>query len=131
MPNPKLIHPIPVTLELLKVGDTIYDPDTKEPVSDVARETVSLQAQVKFFKENELSVGEQGPEKKSTGYLLFKRTDLVLIGISPKQGDKITKIGHETGLEYFIIDSTPMAYYPDQGGHTLLKCSFQDRELVQ
>lgn len=131
MPNPRLIHPVPVSLELLNSGETRYDPDTKEPVVGAKRTTVALQAQVKWMYQKRIKGQDTGPRDDSDGYLLFRRTDLVAAGVEIKQGDKVVRIGHQTGLELFVTATRPMAFYPDQGGHGLLRADFKDREPVQ
>lgn len=131
MPNPKLIHPISVTLELLNSGETRYDPDTKEPVVAAKREAKNLQAQVKWFYEDRVRGRDTGPRKEADGYLLFRRTDLVKAGVEIKQGDKIIRIGTLTDLKYYVTELRPMAHYPDQEGHGLLRADFNDREPVQ
>ncbi len=131
MPNPRLIHPIPVTLEFLNSGETIYDPDTKEPIGGARRSTKDLQAQVKWFRKDQLRGRSTGPRQEADGYLLFRRTDLVAAGVEVRTGDKIVRIGHLQNVSYYVTELSPMGHYPDQGGHGLLRADFNDREPVQ
>lgn len=131
MPNPRLIHPIPVELELLNSAETIYDPDTKEPDVAAKRTTKQLQAQVRWFNKDRLRGRSTGPRQEADGYLLFRRTDLVAEGIEINTGDKIVRIGHIQNASYFVTELRPMGHYPDQGGAGLLRADFNDREPVQ
>lgn len=131
MVQPNLIHPTPVELEFIDEGKTMFDPDTKEPLPSVVRGTKKiLKAQIKYFTEKELVALETGPAEGSKGYLLFRDLDLAQAGVEIKQGVKITKIGKRAS-DYYITGTVPMGHYPDQGGHSLLRANFADREPVQ
>lgn len=130
MVKPRLIHPIRVTLEQLDTTNTRYDPITREPIPGAARTIRNLVAQIKWFTERELRGNDAGPQPESKGYLLFRRDDLINAGITIQDGDKVVKLGHRDALLY-ITGTVPMGHYPDQGGHTLLKANFADREPIQ
>ena len=129
---PKLIHPIPVVLELLNTSVLKFDPDTKEVIpGGMGRTTVALKAQVQWTEEDRLRTGDAVPRDQSKGYLLFRQRDLDNKGISISRSDKIVRIGKLTDLELYVISTKPRGHYPDQGGHTLLQADFSDREPVQ
>lgn len=131
MPDPRLIHPIPVTLELLNSAATRFDPDTKEPIVSASRSEQKLQAQVRWFRKDQLRGRDTGPRREADGYLLFRASDLETKGITIKTGDKITRIGKQAYLHLYVEELRPMGHYPDQGGAGLLRADFRDREPVQ
>ena len=129
MPVPNLIHPVPVTLELIDTTETFYDDDTKEPLPSVKRDPVSLKAQVKYFDEDKLAVRDF-PSRSSSGYLLFRQLDLDNKGVTIEQGVKIIKIGKRVS-EFYVTGLKPMGHYTDRGGNTLLRADFADRNQIQ
>lgn len=136
MPIPRLIHPTTVTIEQLDRAATLYDDDAREPIGQAARKApVVLQAQVLWggggAQEDSPDPQEAGIREKSSGYLLFRVVDLAAAAVTLQREDRITSIGILAGLNLYLTEFHPMAYYPDQGGHTLLKCFFEDRAPVK
>lgn len=148
MTIPNLLHPVPVTIARRIQGATIEDPVGRAPYLKVWREgqfpgadpgTV-VQAQVNW---NDGSMARprrfnpSGVEEESTGYILLRYVDLVAAGLATeesngtitntiKRGDHITRIGR-TAVNLHVLWFRDVAFYPDQGGATLLEIDFADR----
>lgn len=128
MPQPRLIHPVPVVLVQTNASGTLYDPDTREPIQDVARTApVTLQGQVNWEGDKQLRNGETGAEEGSLGYVVFRLSDLKARGIEIKREDRFTELGKGYAANVYVVKIQPMGHYPGQQGPTLLKVYFQDR----
>lgn len=126
--NPRLIHPITITIEQIDKGATIYDHDTREPIQQASRSsTVTIKAQIRFRSLDEVDLRRGGDRLDARGYVLFRRKDMEKQSITINPNDKITSIGHQTGLEYFITRIEWIGHYPLHNGPSLLKAWFDDR----
>jgi hypothetical protein len=136
MPLPNLIHPIPVQLEIYDAAGQVIDDDTREPVHgarNASGTTVTLEAQVDYPRDQAVLVEAGGVRLQSSGYILVRRQDLRDLGVAPKRGDRIVQIGEGVNaltVNLFITGYEPMAIYPDQGGPTLMKYNFEDRDPI-
>lgn len=128
---PRLLHPIPVVIERLDTDNTIYDENAREPIGLAARKTsVTIDAQISYDSSQIVSEF-YGNTIKTNGYLIFRRVDLESANIMPVLEDKIVKLG--TGdaavtTALYIVGIDYRAHYPDQGGWTLLKCWYSDKQ---
>lgn len=128
MPIPRLIHPVPIVLEQIDTATTLYDEDAREPIQFAARPTrVDLQAQVKFTSDIDEVNTPGGTVQTASGYLLFRKIDLEAKNITLRLEDRFAKIG-TVDTDVYITRFRPVAYYPDQGGHTMVKAFFDARQ---
>lgn len=127
MPVPNLLHPVDCTISRIDRAGTLYDTEAREPVQAAKRAvSVVVPGQAKWFSENELNVQAAGPDKVSRGYVLFRKVDLDARGFMIAVDDRITGQGFLID-EVYIIRIEPIAHYPDQGGATMFKAHFSDR----
>lgn len=124
---PNLIHPVNVTIKRHDSSAQVFQ--GTEPMHG-ARSSASftIQAQVKWLREDEQNMMEGGIRPRSDGYILIRRKDLQDAGVDIGEGDQISAIGWQTGLMLFVVRTEPIASYPDQDGPTLVKYHFQDRK---
>jgi hypothetical protein len=126
--RPNLIHPVPIDYEQVSTSTTTFDPDLEEPIGSVEHVTpVRLSGQVQWFRSRQLFVDRSGRQFEASGYALFRYADLETLGVSLADNDRFTRLGHERG-RWWIVGLEPLGHYPDQGGATLLKAHFNDRE---
>jgi hypothetical protein len=127
MPIPNLKHPVPINIESVDQGETIYDDNHREPVQQsVVTQINSVPGQIKWFKE-EMEIDTGGRKVLATGYVLFRYVDLASHSLNLKFNCRFTKLGNESAL-VFVVGLTPIAHYPDQGGATMVKAFFNDRQ---
>jgi hypothetical protein len=133
VPNPRLIHPVPVTIARLNRAAMVFDEDAREGLHG-ARTTpadvVTLPAQVRWATRDDPQPQGGGVREVSRGALVFHRDDLRRAGVELKRGDRITQIGtgpNALAVDLYLLGNEPMAHYPDQGGAPLLKWTFGDR----
>jgi hypothetical protein len=127
MPVPNLIHPINVTVMAIHKAATRYDDDAREPVRSVTRRTplvVPAQVSYQIPRPDLLPIGVS---EKASGYMLFRRVDLLARGYAPARGDKFSKVGHETA-DLYVLHVEPLGHYQDQNGSTLVRAYFADRQ---
>lgn len=149
MPEPRLIHPINVTLEIINRDESVFDPYAREPVGQVIREgesentgeRVIVKAQVSFYfssaKMDEPIYDRGGVIEESLGYIVVRYNDLIRSGLLAlnannqfenmkiKRGDRIIQFGKEI-VDYYVTGFKPFAHYPKQQ-QTLLQINFIDR----
>jgi len=128
MPTPNLIHPVPITIQQLSKGDTLYDDDFREPIQQSVR-TVSkvISGQVRWATSDDLSMTNSGPREGEAGYVLFRYRDLAAASVTLQQNDRFTKIGNEI-VDVYVTRTQPLGHYPSAGGATLVKAFFTDRQ---
>ena len=125
--EPDLIHEVDVVIEPVDKAATVYHSRAREPVKQVARSaSVTVGAQVQWVKQDDGSPTRGGAEEGSSGYLVFRRTDLEAKGYDPKRGDKVTSIDTQTGLQLFLMGREPAGHYG--GTNKLLLMNFGDRQ---
>lgn len=131
---PRLIHPVPVTIERLQTSETIYDVDAREPVKQGYRkQSFDLYAQISWGTHDGEQPTRLGAQDEEQGYILFRRVDLLNASPTPyhpQRNDRIVTIGTLPDLKLYIVSVQPMGHYPDQGGYSLWKCRFVDRAPV-
>lgn len=151
MPIPNLIHPVPVTIQRQDASITLFDPVDRQPVRQMwkrgqgpgtgADETLSAQVNWNDGKLGEPKLSPGGVEEKSEGYFLVRVIDLIGAGIATenadgtvdfgiKRGDRITRIGRRK-VDLYVAWFRDVAFYPDQGGGTLLEVQFVDRNPAE
>jgi hypothetical protein len=129
MAQPRLIHPVPVTIEQLDLAETIQDDDYREPVQQAARKAkvTSVKGQPRWEGSKELEFTKGGVQQKADGYVLFRYVDLEAAGVTLSDNDRFTLIGKQV-TDVYIVQLQPVAHYSDKGGATLLKAFFMDRQ---
>lgn len=128
MTIPNLLHPVPCRIEQLDAAETIFDEDMRAPVQQAAREVVvQVQGQISWESEMKFEPSSGGPKERADGYVLFRFIDLNALSITLRQGDRFVKLGNiETDL--YLAALEPTGHWPDQGGATMVKAHFTDRQ---
>ena len=127
MPQPNLLHPVPIVVEQINRGTTYYDTDAREPIQFAARPTqVTVQGQVKWRAQKRLEQHRGGVVEGASGYVLFRRVDLAAVGVTLDIEDRFARIG-DVDTDVYINRLEWVGHYPDAGGPTLVKAHFQDR----
>jgi hypothetical protein len=125
---PNLLNAVDVYVEQLSTSTTIYDDDFREPVQQVDHAQVKhLRGQVQWLDADDLKVTPVGNEENATGYVVFRYVDLETQSVALKINDRITKLGNQT-TDLYIIKLTPCGHWADQGGATMVKAYFADRQ---
>lgn len=134
MPNPRLLHPVPIFLRQIDRRRTaIMDDNLHEPVGQVRRELkpVKLSAQMKIFDTDRARAASGGATEDSTGYALFRTSDLNIAKIEIERGDRIVQIGDGKNgreVDYYIVKVLWLGHYQFAQGPTLVKAFFEDRK---
>lgn len=125
---PNLLHPVPILLQRLDRGATVYDHDARTPVQTSRRlADVSVPGQVKWFSIEELQAAAGGATEQAKGYVVFRYIDLTARAASVAMGDRIQFTGN-AAQEVYVTRLEPFAHYPDQGGPSMVKAWFTDRK---
>lgn len=128
MPVPRLIHPVPVTIQQIDKSATIMDEDAREPIQSAARPvSKTLNGQVKWQSQFDEQNTRVGTIESASGYVLFRQIDLTAKSIVLQNEDRISRIG-TSDTDVYITNLRPVGHYPDQGGHTMIKAFFDDRQ---
>jgi hypothetical protein len=129
MVQPNLIHPVPVVIQRKDAAATVVDDDFREPVQQAARKSnVTIPGQVKWYSDQDLQmISKGGPDEVSDGYVLFRYRDLEAANSPIARGDRFIKIGR-IDVDVYVTKVEPQAHWPDQGGATLVKAYFTDRQ---
>lgn len=131
MVSPRLIHPLPTDVQSVNRDATIQDDGYSEPVQTVQYDpTFTAPGQWKWMSDKELRAQDIGAVEYSTGYVLFRTSDLRAIGKKINTGDRI--IGYGAGaariaLDVYVTKVRYEGHYPDQHGPALVKAFFNDR----
>lgn len=128
MPIPRLLHPVPVTIEQISKATTLYDEDAREPIQFAARPvSKTLDGQAKWQSQFAEGNTRGGTTEGAAGYVLFRQIDLDAKSIVLQIEDRISRIG-TLDTDVYISRLRPVGHYPDQGGHTMIKAFFDDRQ---
>lgn len=138
MVMPNLIHPIDVTIKRLNKTELVMDDDAREPMHGArttAADLVTFKAQIAWGDRARVQMEMGGVEEKSDGYITCRWIDIkALTGGVPKRGDQVVQLGSGVAaipVNLFITKMEPMGHWPDQGGSTLVRFHFQDRQPYQ
>jgi hypothetical protein len=135
--EPELIHPVPVTLELLNRAAMAFDADAREGLHgarSTAADVVTVEAQIRWEVKDDPMPEQVGMRQRSRGYILVRNEDLREQAVVLKRGDRIVQIGEDENalsVDLYLTGQEPIAHYPDQLGATLLKWHFEDRHPVR
>lgn len=125
---PRLLHPIDVVISRITKGTTIYDDDTREPISQPDRaDNITIKGQVKWREQYALSPKKGGVEENSLGYVLLRKYDMDELSFTIARGDQIAKIGN-IDTDVYVTKLEWCGHYSDQGGATMVKAHFEDRQ---
>ena len=136
MPIPNLIHPVSVTVERVVAAAVRQDLEAGEPVHGPPSTSIPvvIEAQCKWRTAEEPTAKDGGWRETDAGYITVRTMDMdahagLGVGVRFSRNDKITAVGHRTGLVLFIARSQPIGQYEDAfGGHTLYRYYFEDRQ---
>lgn len=125
---PRLLHPVPVTIEQIDRGETLYDEDAREPIQQAARKvSKTIPGQVKWFSQFDDKPTRAGTIENASGYVLFRQVDLTAYAVELATEDRFSRIGTRD-TDVYVVSLRPVGHYPDQGGHTMIKAFFKDRQ---
>lgn len=128
MPIPNLIHPVPIRIQQIDSGETVYDDDLREPVQQSTRSAiVVVDGQVRWGLDKSYRSERRGAQEDSDGYVLFRYVDLEAKGITLNREDRFLKLG-TLDVDVYITSLRPEGHYDDVGGPTLVKAFFADRQ---
>lgn len=126
--RPRLIHPVPVTIEQIKTGSTVYDDDMREPVQQAARaSTAVVPGQIAWGADRNYQGAAQGPQEASDGYVTFRYADLKAQGVELRREDRFARFGCQE-VDVYVVKVQPLGHYADQGGASLVRAYFSDRQ---
>lgn len=129
---PNLLHPIPVFLRQIEKEKTSrMDDNLREPIGAVDRpsEAIKLMGQIKWHSQDMAVATHPGSEERSSGYILFKSSDLKREHVILNIGDKVVRIGKNDKIQdvdLYFIKFEPIAH--TGSGNHLTKAHFQDRQ---
>lgn len=148
-PQPRLIHPVPVTFEIIDRDDSVFDQYAREPVGQVVREgespesgeRITIKAQVSYYYAGARQYDPRwvrgGVIEETNAYLAVRYKDLVNAGLMTqtadgtfdemrlKRGDRVIKIGREN-VNLYVDGFKPFGHYPGRR-QTLLQVDLTDR----
>lgn len=125
---PNLLNPIDIIIKQVDTVNAEFDHLAREPINQVERITeFKIDGQVKFFKAGDPEADQAGVDEKVEGYVLLRTKDLTTLNKTINRGDKIIKMGNLV-VKYYIVKNKPGAQYTDQGGFTLIRQYFVDRD---
>lgn len=148
MPQPNLIHPVWVVLELIRRDETVYDKYAREPVGQAIRQGESPRTgdrvRVKCqYSEYFASAKHDYPDYQREGvlevtdsYVAFRYKDLQRKGLVEysggkwvnlriQRGDRVVQIGRET-VDLYVQGFKVFAHYPGISG-AMLQVNLMDR----
>jgi hypothetical protein len=149
MVQPRLIHPIKVTFQIIDHDDSVFDPYAREPVGQVVREGESpgtgteytFKAQVSFYyagaRKDYVYHDRPGVEEETNMYIATTYKELVKVGLLTldsngnfdtmllKRGDRMVRWGREA-CNYYVAGFKPFGHYPKQR-QTLIQINLEDR----
>jgi len=136
MPNPKLLFPTQVEIEIIDKAGTRYNENAGEPVRRAKRSaSITIPAQPRYGSEDNPDLNREGVVEKTDGWLTMKTTDLIRRGLTDdtgnpgiKRGSKIIRIGKKTGLELYATKTRPLGHYDSTNGYSLVRVYFEDRK---
>lgn len=149
--QPNLLHPVPVTFELLNRDDTVFDRYAREPVGQAIRqgesprtgERVTIKAQYSEYfasaKHDYPMYQREGVEEMTDSYLAIRYKDLLRAGLVElnngkwenmkiKRGDRVVQIGREE-VNLYVQGFKIFAHYPGSKG-TMIQVNLMDRHPV-
>lgn len=128
---PTLPHAVDVVLKVLDAVNTAKDPDTGEPIGEVAYgPEIRVDGQVEWRRSSAMVEGKGGVVPVSDGHVMFLAVDLDAAQIVLKKGDKIMSIaGDPVGVDrggvargLTIVEAQPKGHYG--GVATMVKAYF-------
>lgn len=122
---------MPVVIEAIDVGETVWNEDTRTPMRSPRRTSYTIPAQVRFRSLSEPSYFGGGLSEDVEGWLTVRPVDLAAVNYTPKNGDRITAIGEDTGLRYFLRNIQNAGHYPIIGKHGLQRLYFEARRPAE
>ncbi|MGD9749387.1 MAG: hypothetical protein AB7W59_00165 [Acidimicrobiia bacterium] len=126
MPYPNLLHPVPISIQVLDRSATVMDPDLREPIQNEARAaTASCPGQVAWGSDQKLNARPDGLKEDSDGYVLFRLADLAARSITLKRDDRFTRLG-TIDVDVYVVKLQYMGHYAWSAGPTLVKAFFKD-----
>ena len=149
MPQPKLIHPVKITFELLDRDNTLWDDQAREPVRQAVRKgahpntgtQVTIKGQASFyFAGAKLDYNEyfrEGLHERTVGYVALRFKDMKKKGLLTltaegkfdqiliKKGDRIVYL-EKRPVDLYVTGFKDFGHYPKLG-QTMIQVNFDDR----
>ena len=96
--RPCLQNPVLVTIEPLDRSGTVEDSLADEPYHPISRgTTVQVRAQVEELAANNREPGQGGADVPAIALVTFRRKELLALGYTPTDGDRLTTIAPRKG----------------------------------
>jgi hypothetical protein len=151
MPIPNLIHPVPITFELLDRDETVFDKYAREPVGQAIRQgesprtgsQVTVKGQYSEYfasaRHDYPTYEREGVEETTDSYVSLRYKDLLHAGLVElnngvwenmqiKRGDRVVQIGREQ-VNLYVQGFKLFAHYPGPKG-TMIQVNLADRHPV-
>jgi hypothetical protein len=149
MPQPRLIHPVKVTVQIVDTSESVYDQWAREPVGQVVRTGESpgtgseyiFKAQVSLYyagaKKDYPFYERDGVIEETEMYIATTYKELIKVGLLTlnsdgtfnefliKRGDRLIRWGREN-CNYYITGQKPFGHYPRQR-QTMIQFNLEDR----
>lgn len=125
---PRLLHPVPITIQQIDRSTTIYDDDFREEVQRVERSSdVQVPGQVSWEIDKRFRSALGGAIEDSEGYVLFRFRDLTAASVTLKREDRLTSLGNYA-CDVYVTALQPIGHYPDQGGPAMIRAFFKSQQ---
>ena len=149
MPQPRLLHPVNVTIEIINRSDSVFDQYAREPVGQVVRAgespgtgtSYTFKAQVSLYyagaRMDYPRYEHGGVVEETNMYFATTYKELIRVGLLTlnsdgsfnqfliKRGDRMIQWGRES-CNYYITGQKPFGHYPKQR-QTLVQFNLEDR----
>ena len=128
---PRLLHITQIYIRQKNTSKTPYDHNAREPIGKpMTDDAIQLDGQV-MWKNQRVYIGSTGVIENTSGYVLFRQKDLTAKNVELQQGDNIVQMGNSEGImtvNLYINGFDYRGHYADQGGHTLVKAWFKEKQ---
>lgn len=125
----QLVEPVKVTIESLDASDREWDVNSRDALHGSAASTVTIiDAQVAWGDRDAPRQEVGGVRERSRGYIVISIVQEAQKGVTFKGGDRITKIGTQTGLDLYLTEQEPFGHWTAAKGPRFKAWRFSDRK---
>ena len=122
--RPRLLFPADLVVEQIDRSNTYYDNRSREPVGNVKRTQVTIEAQRSNVHRQIPVFTQYGVDEQVRGWFTIRKEDADKLSYTPKRGDRLIKFGDQT-IELYVVNTEPQGHY--EAGYTLWRLYFTDR----
>jgi len=146
--RPRLIHPVPVVLEILDRSQSFFDTSAREAVRQAVHRgsqpntgsRTTVKGHVMFYfaggRIDYPTPDRRGSIEGTDGYVVFRIKDLIAVELAAmdadgvvtfglKRGDRIVQLGSRR-VDLYVLNFEDFAHYPGMN-QTMIQVNFQDR----